>query len=162
MLDVCSFCWSFVCSFLSQQTESVSGSGQAAVPPFLGAEPTCTAQTIPAFHTKAALVCQEDVVFSVSEQERSHINTVTQLPFPAQDSSVTICQIWSVQSSRKVWVYTTLFLLFSFFLNTFWFLLQSKVKPGLEVLKKQYRNGELTKNQSDEFSISARLHTGIW
>lgn len=89
------------------------------------------------------------------------------------DSLVTICEIWSVQSSRKVWVYTTLCCLkcsflflfsfmFCFVLNTFCFLLQSKERPGLEVWKKQHRNGELTKNQSREFSISAGLHTGIW
>lgn len=86
------------------------------------------------------------------------------------DSSVTICQIWSVQSSRKIWVYTTVcclkcsffFFNFFFFLNTIWFLLQSKLKPGLEVLKKQHRNWELTKNQSGESSVCARLHTGVW
>lgn len=58
-----------------------------------------------------------------------------------------------------------IFVFFSFlffFFNTFWFLLQLKERPRLEVLKKQHRNGELTKNQSGEFSIGARLHTGVW
>lgn len=151
------------------------GTGQAAVPSFLGAEPTCTTRAILAFHTKAALLSQEDVVFSVSEQETSHINVVTQLPFPTQVSQTP----WSPFARYGLFsqaggsdctpccLKCSFFFLFSFFFslfffNTFWFLSQSKMKPGLQGLKKQHRNGELTKNQNSEFSVSSVLHTSIW
>lgn len=169
-LDVCSFYWSFVCSFLrasrhlSMQPESI-WHRLSCCPPSLGSEHTCITWAIPASHTKAALLCQN--VFAGSEQERSHINTVTQLPLPTQVSKTSwspfagyglSSQAGRSECTQLYAVGTALF----FFFNTVWLFLQAQVKPGLEVLKKQQRNGELTKNQSGEFSISARLHTGIW
>lgn len=93
------------------QPTGVSDIGLADIHPSLGTEPIRTTR---ATHThfwrqgsfSASRGCCVFNQWARKESyKNSHPTSVPNMSFA--DSLVTICQIWSVQSSREVWVYTT-------------------------------------------------------
>lgn len=180
-LDVCCFYLSRL-FFLESQQALVSPSQQACLtptwlistPPWAqGPSARCEWRT-PISDSKAAFLHQDDIVSSVSEQESSHTKTVTQLPFPTRASQAPwspfarcglSSQAGRCECTQLYAVWGTLlfcfFVIWFVFFNKICFLLQSKAKAGLGMLKKmEHSSGKLTQKRSGEFSITA--HSVQW
>lgn len=148
-LVICLFYRSLVCSFL-RVNRHLSHPANKRVwhwpswfPPLSGcrAHPHNVSNAHLFLMARQLLCIKRTLWFSVSEQERSHIKIVTQLPFPTRVSKTPrspfarhalSSQAGSSERTQLYVVWSALLLFF--FFNTIWFLLQSKVKPRLEVL----------------------------